>query len=82
MMDPIILVTGIFATLFLTFKLGRKDRFVMLHSILLCSGILVTLWHVATHTKMSSTLESILFLWISISFLPLLVWFKRIKNVA
>ncbi|WP_134699171.1 hypothetical protein [Ammoniphilus sp. YIM 78166] len=82
MIDPIYLVTGLFATLLLTFKLGRKDKFILLHSILLGSALLFSLFHGLTQTKMSPTLENLLFLWMSVSFLPLLVWFKRTKNMA
>lgn len=82
MIDPIFLVIGLFATLFLTFKLGRKDKFVMLHSILLGSALSFALLHELTLPTMSSTLESFLFFWMSVSFLPLFVWFKRTKNIA
>ncbi|RXT08055.1 hypothetical protein [Ammoniphilus sp. CFH 90114] len=82
MSDPTILITGLFATVFLAYKLGRKDKYLLLHSIFFGSAMMILLWQSLTASNVQPLFEYLMFTLITLSFLPLLVWFKKTKNIA
>ncbi|MEW9669046.1 hypothetical protein [Ammoniphilus sp. 3BR4] len=81
MSDPTILVAGLFTAIFLAYKFGRKDKYFLLHTILFGTAMLIMLWQSLATETLNPLVENIMFVWIA-AFLPLLVWFKKARNIA